>query len=130
MNEPSVFNGPEGTLPKSTKHVLANDQGTQVYHRDVHNAYGLMMSKATYQGLLERDPLDKRYRPFILTRSSFFGSQKYAAKWTGDNRATHDEVDASVSMLLSLGIAGIPFVGADIPGFYGNATDELFVMFY
>lgn len=33
-------------------------------------------------------------------------------------------------MLLSLGIAGIPFVGADIPGFYGNATDEVMVMFY
>lgn len=33
-------------------------------------------------------------------------------------------------MLLSLGIAGIPFVGADIPGFYGNASDEVMVMFY
>jgi alpha-glucosidase (family GH31 glycosyl hydrolase) len=32
--------------------------------------------------------------------------------------------------MLSLGIAGIPFVGADIPGFYGNASDEIFVMFY
>jgi mannosyl-oligosaccharide alpha-1,3-glucosidase len=33
-------------------------------------------------------------------------------------------------MLLSLGISGIPFVGADIPGFYGNSTDEIFVKFY
>jgi len=32
--------------------------------------------------------------------------------------------------MLRLGIAGVPFVGADIPGFYGNATDEIFVMFY
>jgi alpha-glucosidase (family GH31 glycosyl hydrolase) len=32
--------------------------------------------------------------------------------------------------MLSLGIAGIPFVGADIPGFYGTASDEIFVMFY
>jgi alpha-glucosidase (family GH31 glycosyl hydrolase) len=31
---------------------------------------------------------------------------------------------------LSLGIAGIPFVGADIPGFSGIANDEIFVLFY
>lgn len=66
----------------------------------------------------------------MLTRSAFFGTQKYAAKWTGDNRSNKEEVDTSISMLLSLGIAGLPFVGADIPGFYGNASDEVLVMFY
>jgi alpha 1,3-glucosidase len=45
MNEPSVFDGPEGTLPKNTLHSI---DGVDVYHRDVHNAYGLMMAKATY----------------------------------------------------------------------------------
>mmetsp|Transcript_209 Transcript_209/g.135 ORF Transcript_209/g.135 Transcript_209/m.135 type:complete len:83 (+) Transcript_209:440-688(+) len=33
-------------------------------------------------------------------------------------------------MLLSLGIAGIQFVGADVPGFFGNPSSELFVKFY
>ena len=32
--------------------------------------------------------------------------------------------------MLTFGISGIPFVGADIPGYSGAATDELFVMFY
>lgn len=32
--------------------------------------------------------------------------------------------------MLSLGISGIQFVGADIPGFYGNANDLIFGMFY
>lgn len=77
--------------------------------------------------MLERDKLENRQRPFVLTRSSFFGTQKYAAKWTGDNRASREEVDVSISMLLSLGISGVQFVGADIPGFYGNASDEVFV---
>lgn len=30
-------------------------------------------------------------------------------------------------MLLQLGVAGHPFGGADVPGFYGEATDDLFV---
>lgn len=46
MNEPSVFSGPEGTLPKTSLHILSD--GEIVKHRDVHNIYGLMQSKATY----------------------------------------------------------------------------------
>lgn len=30
-------------------------------------------------------------------------------------------------MLLSLSISGHPFGGADVPGFYGELTDDLFV---
>jgi hypothetical protein len=53
MNEPSVFDGPEGTLPKNTIHTVNNGtisdkEVMNVYHRDVHNTYGLFMSKATY----------------------------------------------------------------------------------
>jgi alpha-glucosidase (family GH31 glycosyl hydrolase) len=45
MNEPTVFNGPEGSMPKNTIHRV---NGKEVRHRDVHNAYGLMMTQATY----------------------------------------------------------------------------------
>jgi alpha-glucosidase len=54
--------------------------------------------------MLSRD--SEKRRPFILTRSSFFGTQKYAAKWTGDNRSNRDEVEVSISQLLALGMAG------------------------
>jgi alpha 1,3-glucosidase len=37
MNEPSVFNGPEMTLPKDVTHDNGN-----VEHREIHNIYGLM----------------------------------------------------------------------------------------
>jgi alpha-glucosidase (family GH31 glycosyl hydrolase) len=33
-------------------------------------------------------------------------------------------------MLLSLGVSGIVFGGCDIPGFYGEPSDDLFVQFY
>jgi alpha-glucosidase (family GH31 glycosyl hydrolase) len=81
--------------------------------------------------LLEREHKhENRQRAFVLTRSAYFGTQKYAAKWTGDNRATSDEIIVSFNQLLTLSLSGIHFVGADIPGFYGNATDEIFVKFY
>lgn len=36
MNEPSVFNGPEVTMPKDNKH---NTPAGTFEHRDVHNLY-------------------------------------------------------------------------------------------
>ena len=66
---------------------------------------------------------DKTMRPFILTRSFFMGSQKYGAFWTGDNLSVFSELHGSVVMLLSAGIAGHPFGGADIPGYFGKPSD-------
>ena len=66
---------------------------------------------------------DKTMRPFILTRSFFMGSQKYGAFWTGDNLSMFSELQGSVVMLLSAGIAGHPFGGADIPGYFGKPSD-------
>eukprot|EP00347_Sterkiella_histriomuscorum_P014353 403361196 len=127
MNEPSVFTGPENTLPKDARHYLSD--GTNLLSKDVKNAYGLMMMKATYESLKTRNVTENK-RPFILTRSAFFGTQKYGAKWTGDNQATWPELAVSISQCLSLGLSGIPFVGADVPGFYLNSTDELYASFY
>jgi len=31
---------------------------------------------------------------------------------------------------LSLSISGLAFVGADIPGFYGRPSEEIYVLFY
>ena len=33
-------------------------------------------------------------------------------------------------MILQLGNAGHPFGGADVPGFSGTPTEELWIMFY
>ena len=50
--------------------------------------------------------------------------------WTGDSQTNYENVEMSVNMLLSLGVSGIVFGGCDIPGFYGEPDDDLFVQLY
>ena len=67
MNEPSVFNGPEITMPKDSLHY------DNWEHRDVHNLYGLTFHQATYLAMVERLGKGKEQRPFVLTRAFFGG---------------------------------------------------------
>lgn len=125
MNEPSVFNGPEVSMQKDTKNLAG------VEHRYWHNLYGIYMQRATAEGLVLRsakqaDPL----RPFVLSRAFWAGSQKYGAIWTGDNKADWGHLKISAPMLLSINIAGLSFAGADVGGFFGDTSAELFVRWY
>ncbi|VDN30007.1 unnamed protein product [Gongylonema pulchrum] len=83
---------------------------------------GIPHHSASYRGLLART--NERRRPFILTRSFFVGSQRTAAVWTGDNTASWEHLKITVPMLLSLSVAGIPHVGADIGGYFGAFDEE------
>lgn len=121
MNEPSVFNGPEVTMQKDLIHHGHWE------HRDVHNAYGMYYHMATVQGLMRRSP---EQRPFVLSRSFFAGSQRWGAVWTGDNAAEWEHLSVSVPMLLSMSVAGLPFVGADVGGFFKNPDGELMTRWY
>lgn len=121
MSEPSVFSGPEVTMPKDAQHLNGQE------HRELHNAYGFYYHLATFQGHTQRLPEE---RPFILTRSFFAGTQRLGAIWTGDNQAKWEHLAVSTPMLLSMGIAALPFVGADVGGFFGNPGEELLVRWY
>ncbi|KAJ4346927.1 glucosidase II [Didymosphaeria variabile] len=123
MNEPSVFNGPETTMPKDNIHFGGWE------HRDVHNVNGMTFHNATYQAISERKKGELR-RPFVLTRSFYSGSQRSAAMWTGDNLAEWSHLEASLPMILNQGISGFPFAGADVGGFFGNPSKELLTRWY
>ncbi|PNY29282.1 Glucosidase 2 subunit alpha [Tolypocladium capitatum] len=123
MNEPSVFNGPETTMPKDNIHHGHWE------HRDVHNLNGLTFHNATFEALVARKKGERR-RPFVLTRSFYAGSQRLGAMWTGDNQASWDHLAASIPMILNQGIAGYPFAGADVGGFFGNPEKDLMARWY
>ena len=120
MNEPSVFNGPEITMQKDLIHH------GDVEHREVHNVFGMYYHMATAEGIEKR----QNERPFVLSRAFFAGTQRIGPIWTGDNAADWEHLKVSVPMVLTLGLTGLPFSGADIGGFFGNPDPELLVRWY
>lgn len=122
MNEPSVFDGPDGTMPEDNHHRGGGELPAGSHLR-YHNVYGMLMIKASNEGILKANP-DKR--PFILSRSGFLGSHRYGATWTGDNASTESHMKMSVPMTLNLGLSGQAFNGPDLGGFTRNASPELF----
>lgn len=123
MNEPSVFDGPEVTMPKDNIH-WGNWE-----HRDIHNINGVTLLNSTFKALTTRKKGENR-RPFILTRSYYAGAQRVAATWTGDNQATWDHLAITLPMVLNNGISGFPFAGADVGGFFHNPGPELLTRWY
>lgn len=123
MNEPSVFNGPEVSMPRDNIH-----HGNWE-HRDVHNINGMTFHNATFHAITSRAK-GELVRPFVLTRSFFAGSQRLGPMWTGDNEAKWEHLAASIPMVLNQGVAGMPFAGADVGGFFGNPSKELQTRWY
>ncbi|UHQ19440.1 DUF5110 domain-containing protein [Lysobacter sp. KIS68-7] len=125
MNEPSVFDGPGGTMPDDVVHRL--DDGTTRTHRAMHNVYGMLNAQATFEGLVKLRPGE---RPFVLTRAAYAGTQRYAATWTGDNTADWAHLAQGVPNILSLGLSGMALAGDDVGGFIGSPPPDLLTRWF
>jgi alpha-glucosidase len=124
MNEPAVFDTPGRSMPLDVVHRIDEPGFTSrdASHAEIHNIFGMENSRATFEGLLALAPDE---RPFVLTRASFAGGQRYAATWTGDNDSTWNHLEQSLPMIENLGLSGFAWSGADVGGYAGSPSPDL-----
>jgi alpha-glucosidase len=96
-------------------------------HAEIHNVYGMENSRATYDGLRALQP---DTRPFVLTRATYAGGQRYAATWTGDNSSSWNHLRMTTPMLENLGLSGFAFSGADVGGYAGTPSAALLTKWF
>ncbi|TKA68290.1 hypothetical protein B0A55_04291 [Friedmanniomyces simplex] len=113
---PYVINNIQGDLAvHAVSPNATHADGVEEY--DVHSLFGHQILNATYQALLEIFP---GKRPFIIGRSTFAGSGKWAGHWGGDNTSLFAYMYFSISQALSFSLFGV-----DTCGFNGNSDEEL-----
>ncbi len=104
-----VGEGTPGAL-KATMNPTALGSGARMA-----NAYVVPSSQAVYEGQRAADPTK---RVFILTRSAFAGSQRYAAAtWSGDVSSDWESLRKQEPAGLHMSLSGIPWWTTDVGGF-------------
>jgi alpha-glucosidase len=125
MNEPLYFGKGEAVSPRD--YLVHDNEGKGGTHAQLHNVYGMNMSRATLQGLQTYRP---NKRQLNITRAGYAGTQKYASSWTGDNKSTWDDLRVSIPMNLNLAMSGQNLTGPDIGGFALDTEPELLLRWY
>ncbi|MER5378180.1 glycoside hydrolase family 31 protein [Streptomyces sp. NPDC002553] len=122
MNEPTSLTAfGESTLPRSARHALEGRGGD---HREAHNVYGLCMARAGYEGLRALLPEE---RPLVVSRSGWVGLQRYGGVWCGGVAGSWAGLRASLSLVMGLGLCGVPYAGSDVGGVEGTTSAELYL---
>ncbi len=124
MNEPAIFATATKTMPDDVQHRI-DEPGflkRTTSHLEIHNVFGMQNSRATADGQLTLRPNE---RPFVMTRATYAGGQRYAVTWTGDNSATWNHLRMTVPQLVNLGLSGFSLAGADVGGFAGSPPADL-----
>jgi alpha-glucosidase len=124
MNEPAVFEVASKTMPDDVRHRIDEPgfQKRNANHLEIHNVFGMENSRGTFEGVRRLAP---DVRPFVMTRASYAGGQRYAATWTGDNSSTWNHLRQTTPQLINLGLSGFGLSGADVGGFAGSPQPEL-----
>ena len=124
MNEPAIFEVASKTMPDDIRHRIEEPgfATRAATHLEIHNVFGMENSRGTFEGLRKLDP---NTRPFVMTRASYAGGQRYAATWSGDNSSTWNHLRQTIPQLINLGLSGFAMSGADVGGFAGSPQPEL-----
>ncbi len=124
MNEPAIFR----CLRRRCRTMCSIASTSRDLRRGprpilkIHNVFGMQNTRGTFEGLLKLQP---NLRPFVMTRASYAGGQRYAVTWTGDNSSNWSHLRQTVPQLLNLGLSGFAMAGADVGGFAASPQPEL-----
>ncbi|MGN0582593.1 MAG: TIM-barrel domain-containing protein [Oscillospiraceae bacterium] len=99
-----------------------NINGRMINHREVHNLYGMNMTRSAFEALQEICP---EKRTLFFSRSSYIGAHRYGGIWQGDNKSWWSHILQSMQQLPALNMAGFLFTGSDTGGFGCDTTEDL-----
>lgn len=99
-----------------------NINGQMVKHSEIHNLYGMNMTRSAYEALEKINPDQKT---LFFSRSSYIGAHRYGGIWQGDNKSWWSHILQAMQQLPGLNMAGFMFVGADTGGFGSDTTEDL-----
>ena len=101
-----------------------NMDGKMVKHSEVHNLYGMNMTRSAFEALQEISP---EKRTLFFSRSSYIGAHRYGGIWQGDNKSWWSHILQSMQQLPALNMAGFLFTGSDTGGFGCDTTEDLMI---
>ncbi|MRI32341.1 alpha-glucosidase [Endozoicomonas sp. OPT23] len=94
----------------------------RVNHEQVHNLYGINMTRAAAEGFEQIDS-DKRF--LMFSRASSIGAHRYGGIWFGDNHSWWEHLKLNLQMLPGVNFSGFLYAGADMGGFGAHSSAEL-----
>lgn len=86
---------------------------------EMHNAYATADDKSMYSMMTQSGN-----RSFLMTRSGFTGTQRYASPWTGDISPTWTDMANQIRLGTGLSLSGFNYWGFDIGGFQDNLPSD------
>ena len=108
--------------PRDYDRFYHNVNGRMVRHSEIHNLYGMNMTRAAYEALCKLEP---EKRTLFFSRSSYIGAHRYGGIWQGDNISWWSHILQGMQQLPALNMAGFVYVGSDTGGFGADTTEDL-----
>ena len=88
--------------------------------RALHNVYAHLYNRCVYEAAELYSPSG----PFLFSRASWIGCQRFNSQWGGDPQADWEGMISNIRGGLSWGMSGAPFYATDVGGFYKDRRDD------
>lgn len=123
---PGHTNLERGKLPLNSRYYTSKEIGRENFMEfNIHSLYSHLQIEATNEFFAKA-----HQRGLIISRSTFPGSGHFAGHALGNNKSLWPYLRYSITEIFNFQIFGVPFVGADVCGYYGNITIELCQRWY